>query len=243
MKNILSFLAGGIGVIFFLGFAIVQGTIGYLGIEYHFGSGWAIGVIIVAFIFRFTLPLTIGTFFGALDVFGWPWYGALLITLPGLLFMIPGAIGMAVVGLASILKGNSTRYTQTSNNYHNDEPKNVTPKKTQQKTIKKITQSKKSSKTKKSFFKKFIEGKLSLALSFWIFGLIGLAVLGLVAALILPSMIFVRLIVYPYLIYISLGIWRSSNNYKGFKIFSILAKIMIVIWNVSHFLGLIVALN
>ena len=101
----------------------------------------------------------------------------------------------------------------------------------------------KSFKTKKTFLNKFIEGKLSLTLSFWIFGFIGLAVLSVVTALILPSMLLVRLIVYPYLIYVSLGIWRSSNNYKGLKVFSILAKIMIVIWNVSHFLGLIVALN
>jgi len=135
MKKILSFLAGGIGVIFFLGFAIVQGAIGYLGIEYHFGSGWAIGVLVLAFLFRFTLPLTIGTFFGVLDVFGWPWYGALLITLPGLLFMVPGAIGIALVGLFSIFKGNPTVNPQTNYNYQNDEPKDVTPKKTKTKKI------------------------------------------------------------------------------------------------------------
>ena len=96
---------------------------------------------------------------------------------------------------------------------------------------------------KKTFLNKFIDGKLSLALSFWIFGFIGLAVLIVVTALILPSMLLVRLIVYPYLIYVSLGIWRSSNNYKGLKVFSILAKIMIVIWNISQFLGLIAALS
>ena len=95
---------------------------------------------------------------------------------------------------------------------------------------------------KKTFLNKFIEGKLSLPFSFWIFGFIGLAALSIVTALILPSMLLVRLIVYPYLIYVSLGIWRSSNNYKGLKVFSILAKIMIVIWNISQFLGLIAAL-
>ena len=67
--------------------------------------------------------------------------------------------------------------------------------------------------------------------------------LSVVTALILPSMLLVRLIVYPYLIYVSLGIWRSSNSYKGLKVFSILAKIMIVIWNISQFLGLIAALS
>lgn len=147
MKNVLSFLAGGIGVVFFLGFAIAQGAIGFLGVEYHFGSGWAIGVLVLAFVFRFTLPLTIGTFFGALDVFGWPWYGALLITLPGLLFMVPGAIGMAVVGLASILKGNSAGNSQTNYDYQ-EVPKDVTPKETSSKIIKKITKTKKVIKKK-----------------------------------------------------------------------------------------------
>ena len=97
--------------------------------------------------------------------------------------------------------------------------------------------------TKKSFFKKFIEGKASLPLSFWVFGFIGLILFSLIAALIYPSMTFVRLIAYPYLIYVSIGIWRSSNNYKGYKIFSILAKIVVVIWNINQFLGLILSLT
>ena len=47
---------------------------------------------------------------------------------------------------------------------------------------------------KKTFLNKFIEGKLSLAFSFWVFGFIGLAALSIVTALILPSMLLVRLI-------------------------------------------------
>jgi uncharacterized membrane protein YqjE len=94
---------------------------------------------------------------------------------------------------------------------------------------------------KQFFFKNFFEGKLPLALSFWVFGFISLSVLGLIAVLIYPSMRFVRLIVYPYLIYASIGIWRSSDNYKGKKIFAILAKIMIVLWNINHLLGLLVS--
>jgi hypothetical protein len=96
---------------------------------------------------------------------------------------------------------------------------------------------------KKHLFKKFIDGDFSLALSFWVFGLIGLLLLGLIVTLILPKMIFVRLITYPYLIYASIGIWKSSNKYNGKKIFSILAKIMVVIWNISQFFGLIFSLG
>tara|TARA_B100001248_G_scaffold259822_1_gene246651 strand:- start:2029 stop:2328 length:300 start_codon:yes stop_codon:yes gene_type:complete len=94
----------------------------------------------------------------------------------------------------------------------------------------------------KLLFKNFIDGKYSLALSFWVFGFIGLIILGIIAALIYPNMTFVRLIIYPYLIYVSIGIWRSANNYKGLKIFSILAKILLVLWNINHFLGLIISL-
>ena len=150
MNNILTFLAGGLGAIFFLGFAIVQAAIGYLGIEYHFGSGWALGLLIAAFIFRFSLPLTIGTFFGAVDVLGWHWVGALLITLPGLLFMVPGAIGMGLVGLASMFKGKTTQSYQPQYNY--DEPKNVTPTEAPLKKAKLLT--KKSKKVVKKKTKK-----------------------------------------------------------------------------------------
>jgi len=32
--------------------------------------------------------------------------------------------------------------------------------------------------------------------------------------------------------------WRSSNNYKGWKIFSILAKVMLVVWSLNFIAGL-----
>jgi hypothetical protein len=70
MSNILTFLAGGIGLILMLGIGLAQMVIGYIGIEYHFGAGWAIGAVVLALMFRFSLPLTVGTFFGAMDVFG-----------------------------------------------------------------------------------------------------------------------------------------------------------------------------
>ena len=56
MQSILSWLAGGLGVTFFIGFAIFSSIVGYLGVEYHLGSGWAIGCLIAAFVFRFSLP-------------------------------------------------------------------------------------------------------------------------------------------------------------------------------------------
>ena len=149
MSSILTWLAGGVGVIFFLLVGIAQIVIGYMGIEYHLGSGWAIGFLIASLAFRISFPLTIGTFFGALDVLGWSWIGALLITLPGLLLMVPGAIGMGIVGLTSLFKG-SSQNTYQSNYRTNDyeEPINVTPKKNKTKLAKKITKKKKVVKKK-----------------------------------------------------------------------------------------------
>ncbi len=151
MSSILGWLAGGVGVIFFLLIGLVQIFVGYLGIEYHLGGGWAIGLVIASIFFRITFPLTIGTFFGALDVLGWPWYGALVLTLPGLLLMVPGAMAIGVAGLVSMFKGaNQNNYERETNySYQDEDPINVTPKKTQKTKVKKITQKKKTKVIKK----------------------------------------------------------------------------------------------
>ena len=141
MKNILAFLAGGFGVILMLGIGFAQMIIGYIGIEYHFGAGWAIGAVVLALMLRFSLPLTVGTFFGAIDVFGFSWVVALLITLPGLILMIPGAIAVGIAGLASSFNSKSNQDYQPKYNY--EEPKNVTPTKTTFKKTKLLPKKKK----------------------------------------------------------------------------------------------------
>lgn len=149
MKNILAFLAGGFGVILLLGIGLAQMVIGYIGIEYHFGAGWAIGAVVLALMFRFSFPLTIGTFFGAMDVFGFSFIVALLITLPGLLLMIPGAIAAGIAGLASSFGSKPNQNYQPKYNY--DEPKNVTPTKTPAKKTKSLPKkTKKVTKKKKA---------------------------------------------------------------------------------------------
>jgi len=125
MKNILAFLAGGFGLMLMLGIGLAQMVIGYIGIEYHFGAGWAIGALVLSLMFRFSFPLTVGTFFGAIDVFGFSWVVALLITLPGLLLMIPGAIAAGIAGLASSFNSKPNQDYQPK--YNSNEPKNVTP--------------------------------------------------------------------------------------------------------------------
>jgi hypothetical protein len=92
---------GVLAVLFFFGiiaFGIAQIVVGYLGIDYHLGPLWALAAVVVVFLFRFALPLTIGSFFGAMDVLGWHWVIALAFAAPGLLFIIPGVLS-AIVGL------------------------------------------------------------------------------------------------------------------------------------------------
>jgi len=81
---------------FFIVLGVAQIWLGYVGIEWHLGELWAIGALAVAFIFRITLPLTIGTYFGAVDVMGWDWYVGLLIAVPGLLFILPSMVMAAL---------------------------------------------------------------------------------------------------------------------------------------------------
>ena len=126
-------ILGGIG---FLLVGIVQIFVGYIGIEYHLGTGFAIGALVLGFMFRIMLPLTIGTFFGALDVWGWPWYGALALAAPGFFFIVPALVTGAIATLFEGRKQNNLTY-EDNNNYKEDFPKNVTPKKKVKKIIKK----------------------------------------------------------------------------------------------------------
>lgn len=154
MNNILTFLAGGAGIILILVIGLAQIAIGFVGIEYHFGAGWAVGALVLSFMFRFSLPLTIGTFFGAIDVFNWHWIAALLITLPGLLLMIPGVIAAGIAGLSSSFNKEQSQSYQSQYNY--EEPKDVTPReesikktKSPSKKAKKVTKKKTKKITKK----------------------------------------------------------------------------------------------
>jgi len=88
---------GGIimGVILFLAaiaYGLTQVVVGYIGIEEAFGTFWAIVALIAAFMFRLSLPLTIGAFWGAMEVLDWHWALALIFVAPGLVFIIPGMI-------------------------------------------------------------------------------------------------------------------------------------------------------
>jgi hypothetical protein len=87
---------GLLGFIAFLGLGIAQLVAGFVGIEHGIGSIWAWIALIAVFALRFTLPMTIGSFFGAMNVWGWHWTLAGLFAAPGLLLLIPGVLALIV---------------------------------------------------------------------------------------------------------------------------------------------------
>ena len=64
----------------------------------------------------------------------------------------------------------------------------------------------------------FYNGKLSLPMSFWVFGFLGSAIIGAISLLFFKSMIVGRLFEVPWQIYTLIGIWGSADNYKGLKV-------------------------
>ena len=85
------------GFLAFVLFTLAQLTAGLVGIEDSLGLFWALGALAMALMFRFTLPLTVGSFFGAMNVWGWHWVFAALFAAPGLLFIIPGVLASTFV--------------------------------------------------------------------------------------------------------------------------------------------------
>lgn len=73
---------------------IAQIYLGWLGLDYLV-DWWAPWVgLALALLAGFMLPFTIGTYFGATEVLGWPWWAGVLIALPGLIFMVPALIAI-----------------------------------------------------------------------------------------------------------------------------------------------------
>lgn len=85
-------LSSGFGCLFAIGvmiYSIVVLGVGWIGIEEELGWGWAFFATILAFGFRFILPLTVGAVFGAMNLWGWHWSVAALFAMPTLIFMVP----------------------------------------------------------------------------------------------------------------------------------------------------------
>lgn len=92
---------GCLGALAFMGYGIAVLIIGWIGIEEELGPWWAFGAAMLAFVLRFTLPITVGAIFGAMYLWDWHWALATLFAMPGLLFMVPAL----VVGIYETVKG------------------------------------------------------------------------------------------------------------------------------------------
>ena len=100
MKNVMEGVLGGLAFLALMavvfGFGGAQIFVGFKGIALGLSPVWAWVAVIVALVLRFTLPITIGAFYGAIHVWGWHWYWAALFAAPGLLFMVPSLVAFLV---------------------------------------------------------------------------------------------------------------------------------------------------
>lgn len=91
VKDTLGILA----IVMILGLGAVQIVVGYHGLDVQFGSTWAF-VGAALFFLRFSPPLIVGVYFGAIDLWGWHPVAAAVFAVPGLLLLIPGIIEFAL---------------------------------------------------------------------------------------------------------------------------------------------------
>ena len=91
---------------------------------------------------------------------------------------------------------------------------------------------------KKNIIKSFWNGEVPLWISYWIIGAVGGNILVRLDIFYLSDKFNLPWgsIFLPYWIFCSVGIWRSSNNYKGKKIWSHLTKTIITACYVMLFL-------
>jgi hypothetical protein len=88
-------------------------------------------------------------------------------------------------------------------------------------------------KNKKNYFANFWNGELSLLVSYWVFGVlisigVGFSLVFFSILIGLPETIW-GILILPWTLFWAVGCWRSSDKYKGLTLWSVLAKISIVL--------------
>lgn len=97
----LSSIGIGAGMLLMLAVGLIQVIATWFGWADLVGWGWTIPLLFVSFLMRFMLPITIGTFLCALNVWDWHWVFAALFAAPGLIMMVPGVL----LGMIGALRG------------------------------------------------------------------------------------------------------------------------------------------
>ena len=99
-------------------------VIGFLGIQelmkpYPYGTFLAWVIILLGIFYRFTfLLLTIGVFFGIINILEWHWIIALLFTLPSFVFIFPKQIlNFKIKSKSKSKSTSSNKYSENSNGF------------------------------------------------------------------------------------------------------------------------------
>ena len=98
-------------------------------------------------------------------------------------------------------------------------------------------------KKNKNYFNRFWDGELSLPQSFWVVGtLLGFPVgfiCGVFAIMIGAPGNTMYAFLMPWYVYVIVGVWRSSDKYKGPKVWAVLAKIITILWGIRLVVGMV----
>ena len=74
-------------------FGAFQVYAGFVGIAHYWGGFWAFAIIALSFLFRTSLPIMIGAFLCARNVWDWNIIVSIIFVAPSLLFIVPSLIG------------------------------------------------------------------------------------------------------------------------------------------------------
>ena len=100
-------------------------VMGFIGIQFFYGTIVALLITIISIYFKVILPLYIGSFLGMIYVLEWHWLIALLISLPGLLFITPNLF-KKMFNINMLRQGNNFNFKSNNNsNFKNTMKTNV----------------------------------------------------------------------------------------------------------------------
>ena len=98
---------------------------GFIGIQFFYGTIVAFLITVISIYFKVILPLYIGSFFGMIYVLEWHWLIALMICLPGLLFITPNLF-RKVFNINILRSGNNFNFKNNNgSNFNNTMKTNV----------------------------------------------------------------------------------------------------------------------
>ena len=81
------------------GLALTRLVLGCMGLAQLLGVGGAVLGLLLWPLLGWRLPLQIGAFWGALTLWHWPWFPALMVAAPRELLMVPGLVARLIARL------------------------------------------------------------------------------------------------------------------------------------------------